>query len=294
MNKIRTFLCLFIFLPFSLFAAERLEWSADENVFEYKVEVKNKASGEVKSYTTQKNFIDLAEASGDYEFRVKALDMLGRESAVSEWQSFKISRALTPVLTGMPPASWKLPESSAELAVIPVSIQNVSPRTRVQLINQQTKEVVEGQLVLEFSAGIASASGIKVPQLKSGEWKISIRDPSGRSAESGIIKIESQKEERLKKEALAKAEEEKAAAKKAELAAALLAGAGTGTAGAGAMAAGDGSLVSGSESSSSSPDLTSKGAEASSGSKIFASNAQKIRIEKQIAKRVRGYQKKSR
>ena len=102
MNKIRTFLCLFIFLPFSLFAAERLEWSADENVFEYKVEVKNKASGEVKSYTTQENFIDLAEASGDYEFRVKALDMLGRESAVSEWQSFKISRALTPVLTGMP------------------------------------------------------------------------------------------------------------------------------------------------------------------------------------------------
>lgn len=293
MNKIRTFLCLFIFLPFSLFAAERLEWSADENVFEYKVEVKNKASGEVKSYTTQENFIDLAESSGDYEFRVKALDMLGRESAVSEWQSFKISRALTPVLTGMPPASWKLPESSADLAVIPVSIQNVSPRTRVQLINQQTKEVVEGQLVLESSAGIASASGIKVPQLKSGEWKISIRDPSGRSAESGIIKIESQKEERLKKEALAKAEEEKAAAKKAELAA-LLAGAGTGTAGAGAMAAGDESLVSGSESSSASPDLTSKGAEDSSGSKIFASNAQKIRIEKQIAKRVRGYQKKSR
>ena len=289
MNKIRTFLCLLILLPFSLFATERLEWSDDENVFEYKVEVKNKTTGEVKSYTTQQNFIDIAEDSGEYEFRVKALDMLGREGNASAWQSFRISKALTPVMTSLPPAGWKLPETSGELATIPVNIQNVSPRTSVQLVNQETKQVVEGQLVIQTSGGIASATGIKVPQLESGEWTIKVTDPSGRSAESGVIKIESQKEERLKKEALAKAEAEKAA-REAELAAAREAEAlakaeAEAAAGAGDIAGAEGDLAALAEDAASVADTSDK---------IFASNAQKIRIEKQIAKRVRGYQKKIR
>ena len=289
MNKIRTFLCLLILLPFSLFATERLEWSDDENVFEYKVDVKNKATGEVKSYTTQQNYIDIAEQSGEYEFRVKPVDMLGREGNASTWQGFKISKALTPVLTTMPPATWKLPETSGELATIPVNIQNVSPRTSVQFVNQETKQVVEGQLVIQSAGagGVAKATGIKVPQLESGEWKIKVTDPSGHSAETGVIKIESQKEERLKKEALAKAEAEKTAAREAELAAAKEAEAlakaeAEAAAGAGEAAGAEGNLA---------EDIASV---ADSSDKIFASNAQKIRIEKQIAKRVRGYQKKIR
>ena len=298
MNKIRTFLCLLILLPFSLFAAERLEWSDDENVFEYKVEVKNKTTGEVKSYTTQDNFIDINEQSGDYEFRVKPVDVLGREGNASAWQGFKISKALTPVLTTMPPAAWKLPETSGELATIPLSIQNVSPRTKVQLVNQETNQVVEGQLVLKVVGGIASASGIKVPQLASGEWKIKVTDPSGRSAESGVIKIESQKEERLKKEALAKAETEKAAVEKAALAAAggTAAGAGGLAAAEAGLAAGEGELASAGVSAGSEGGTSALAEESSvitdNTEKVFASNAQKLRIEKQIAKRVRGYQKK--
>lgn len=298
MNKIRTFLCLLILLPFSLFAAERLEWSDDENVFEYKVEVKNKTTGEVKSYTTQDNFIDINEQSGDYEFRVKPVDVLGREGNASAWQGFKVSKALTPVLTTMPPAAWKLPETSGELATIPLSIHNVSPRTKVQLVNQETNQVVEGQLVLKTAGGIASASGIKVPQLASGEWKIKVTDPSGRSAESGVIKIESQKEERLKKEALAKAETEKAAAEKAALAAAggTAAGAGGLVAAEAGLAAGEGELASAGVSAGSEGGTSALAEESSvitdNTEKVFASNAQKLRIEKQIAKRVRGYQKK--
>ena len=274
MNTIKTFLWLLILFSFSLSATERLEWSDDENVFEYKVEVKNKVTGEVKAYTTQQNFLDIDEASGEYEFRVKALDLLGREGNSSGWQSFRISRALTPLLTGLPPAVWKLPETSGELATLPVQIQNVSPRTRVQLLNQETNQVVEGQLVISREGDIVMASGIKVPQMESGVWKIKITDPSGRSAESGEIKIESQKEERLKKEALAKAEEEKAAleAEKEALLAAEEA----------ASEAGDAELAS-----------LDSGLTDTEG-KVFASNAQKIRIEKQIAKRVRGYQKKIR
>ena len=298
MNKIRIFLCLFFLLPLSAFSAERLEWSSDESVLEYKVELKNRKTGEVKSYTTQNNYIDIFENDGEYEFRVKPVDMLGREGDFSSWQSFKITKAMTPVLATMPPAAWKIPGASADLVTLPVDIQNVSARTKVQLVNQETKQVVDGSLVIQSKNGLSKASGIKVPQLASGEWKIKVTDPSGRSAESGVIKIESQKEERLKKEALAKAETEKAAAEKAALAAAggTAAGAGGLAAAEAGLAAGEGELASAGVSAGSEGGTSALAEETSvitdNTEKIFASNAQKLRIEKQIAKRVRGYQKK--
>lgn len=286
MNKIRIFLCLFFLLPLSAFSAERLEWSSDESVLEYKVELKNRKTGEVKSYTTQNNYIDIFENDGEYEFRVKPVDMLGREGDFSSWQSFKITKAMTPVLATMPPAAWKIPEASADLVTLPVDIQNVSARTKVQLVNQETKQVVDGSLVIQSKNGLSKASGIKVPPLPGGVWKLVVTDASGRSAESGIIKVENLKEEKQKKEALAKAEAEAKAAeaqsaREAELAAAenvALADAG-GLAGVDSAAGADAGLA---------EDILEQGV------KKTASSAQKIRIEKQIAKKVRGFQRKGR
>lgn len=286
MNKIRIFLCLFFLLPLSAFSAERLEWSSDESVLEYKVELKNRKTGEVKSYTTQNNYIDIFENDGEYEFRVKPVDMLGREGDFSSWQSFKITKAMTPVLATMPPAAWKIPEASADLVTLPVDIQNVSARTKVQLVNQETKQVVDGSLVIQSKNGLSKASGIKVPPLPGGAWKLVVTDASGRSAESGIIKVENLKEEKQKKEALAKAESEAKAAeaqaaREAELAAAenvALADAG-GLAGVDSSAVADAGLA---------EDILEQGV------KKTASSAQKIRIEKQIAKKVRGFQRKGR
>jgi hypothetical protein len=276
LNKHKVFLILLFLFPLSLFATERLEWSEDENVFEYKVEVKNKATGEIKSYTTQENFIDISESSGEYEFRVKTVDMLGREGNATAWQGFRISKAMTPVLAAMPPAVWQLPEAGGEAAVIPVDIQNVSGRTKVQLVNQETQKVVEGRLVIKNTGGILAATGIKVPELESGEWKIKVTDPSGRSAETGVIKIENQLEERRKKEAIAKAEAEEAA-RKAELEAAREAE---------LAAAREAELEAAKEAEALAMEEEAAGEE-----KIFASSGQKLRIEKQIAKRVRGFQK---
>ena len=286
MNKIRIFLCLFFLLPLSAFSAERLEWSSDESVLDYKVELKNRKTGEVKSYTTQNNYIDIFENDGEYEFRVKPVDMLGREGDFSSWQSFKITKAMTPVLATMPPAAWKIPEASADLVTLPVDIQNVSARTKVQLVNQETKQVVDGSLVIQSKNGLSKASGIKVPPLPGGVWKLVVTDASGRSAESGIIKVENLKEEKQKKEALAKAEAEAKAAEaqaasEAELAAAenvALADAG-GLAGVDSAAGADAGLA---------EDILEQGV------KKTASSAQKIRIEKQIAKKVRGFQRKGR
>ena len=73
---------------------QKLEWAGDENVLEYTVELRNKQTGEVKSFTTQDNFIEISEAPGSYEFRVKTVDILGREGKISGWQSFTSEPAI--------------------------------------------------------------------------------------------------------------------------------------------------------------------------------------------------------
>lgn len=289
MNKGRLAFCLLFIFNFSLFASERLEWSDDENVFEYTVEIKNRQTGEIKSFTTQKNYIEINEQSGDYEFRVKPVDMLGREGKSSAWQGFKISKAMTPVLSSVPPAKYTLPEPTGESVTIPVDIQNVSGRTSVQLINQDTKQVVEGQLVIKNVNGLATATGITVPLLSSGKWKIRVVDASGRSSESSVIKIENPVEEKQKAIAATKALEKKEAEKQAALA--------TVAGGSVSGASGIETAESGAEGfSKTEVALAEQKAEETTevSSKNVASSAQKLKIEKQIARRVRSFQKKVR
>ena len=168
---------------------QKLEWARDENVLEYTVEVRNKQTGEVKSFTTQDNFLEISEAPGNYEFRVKTVDILGREGKSSGWQSFKITKALMPDIASAPAGSWVIPESAEDSAVIPVQIKNISPRTKVQLVNAKTGEVVDGELITTGTGASALASGIKVPVLPEGDWKIKVTDASGKFAESAKIKI---------------------------------------------------------------------------------------------------------
>ena len=168
---------------------ERLEWSSDENVLEYTVEVRNKANGQVKTFTTQNNYIEISEAPGDFEFRVRAVDVLGRQGNPSGWQSFKISRALTPAINSVPAGSWEIPESASDFAIIPVDIKNIQSRTKAQLVNTKTGEVIDAELITSSSAGALSVSGIKIPVLNDGSWKIKVIDPSGKTSESGVIKV---------------------------------------------------------------------------------------------------------
>ena len=168
---------------------QKLEWAGDENVLEYTVELRNKQTGEVKSFTTQDNFIEISEAPGSYEFRVKTVDILGREGKVSGWQSFTITKALMPDIVSAPAGSWVIPEMAEDSMVIPVQIKNISSRTKIQFINAKTGEVVEGELITTGTGASAVASGVKLPVLPEGDWKIKVTDASGKFAESAKIKI---------------------------------------------------------------------------------------------------------
>lgn len=69
---------------------QKLEWRADENVLEYKVEVQNSAGKVLVSEVTEKSSVQFSLPAGNYTYKITAYDMLGRESVNTGWIPFEI------------------------------------------------------------------------------------------------------------------------------------------------------------------------------------------------------------
>ena len=92
-KRLIIFLCLIFAGCFCLFAqtfTQKLSWSSDPNVLEYKVEIKDSSGKIIQTITTQDNFVELSLTHGKYKCRITAYDLLGRESVSTVWQDFEI------------------------------------------------------------------------------------------------------------------------------------------------------------------------------------------------------------
>ncbi len=192
---------------------QRLEWSADKNAFEYKVEVRS-GGKTVQTFTTSDNFVNLNLPAGNYEYRVSVYDFLGREQDVSGWQKFEISKANLPVFNNMEKTA-DFDVAAGDKITLPVEVDNISAGAKVTLVNTKTGETVAGALVIQGAATGMSEIGTahaEFPVVSAGEWKLVVTNPSGLSAESAAITIKTYDSKAI---ALAKAEEEKRAAEEA-------------------------------------------------------------------------------
>lgn len=236
-HRIRKIQILLIFLIIAgagkniLFAQEtsagkfkqRLEWSADKNAFEYKVEIRS-GGKIVNTFTTSENFVNLNLPAGNYDYRVTVYDFLGREQDVSAWQKFEISKANAPAFSNVE-ENFEVDISSSGKIVLPVEVDNVAEGASVALVNVKTGEKIKGALVLSSVAGaavsgkseIAKASA-EFPKIAAGEWKLVVTNPSGLSSESQAIAVKTVDKEKERREAelaAAKAEKEAEEARKA-------------------------------------------------------------------------------
>lgn len=92
-KRLIIFLCLIFAGGFCLFAqtfTQKLSWSSDPNVLEYKVEIKDSSGKIIQTITTQDNFVELSLNHGKYKCRITAYDLLGRESVSTVWQDFEV------------------------------------------------------------------------------------------------------------------------------------------------------------------------------------------------------------
>ena len=192
---------------------QRLEWSADKNAFEYKVEVRS-GSKTVQTFTTSDNFVNLNLPAGNYEYRVSVYDFLGREQDVSGWQKFEISKANLPVFNNMEKTA-DFDVAAGDKITLPVEVDNISAGAKVTLVNTKTGETVAGTLVIQGATTGMSEIGTahaEFPVVSAGEWKLVVTNPSGLSAESAAITIKTYDSKAI---VLAKAAEEKRAAEEA-------------------------------------------------------------------------------
>ncbi|MBQ7158014.1 MAG: hypothetical protein IJS09_01120 [Treponema sp.] len=194
--------------------SQRLEWKADKNVLEYKVEIQSASGKAVKTIQTETNFVEFSLPAGQYRYRVHAYDFLGREARTSEWTNFDILKASTPEIT-LPKESVDLSADSKTLEM-PVTITDVTGATTVELVNEATGKVIKGTLSGSAAVGAvgsetARASKAQFKNVPEGEWKLRVTNPSGLASESPSFSVVDRP--RIEKERVA---EEKAAAKQAE------------------------------------------------------------------------------
>ena len=206
---------ILIFLTFAVFAQshfnQTLQWQADRNAFEYKVEVRG--GGKTESYTTRQTSISVNLSAGDYEYRVIVYDFLGREASSSEWRKFSVLKAVVPEISAPKKIEAEVSGKNVEL---PVDIKNIEKESTVELVNTDTNQTVKGTLQIVTDSGKLVAASATFPKISEGQWKVRVTNPSGLSSESGIISIESKEKAEAEQKRLAE-EQKKADLEKKKL-----------------------------------------------------------------------------
>ena len=166
--------------------SQRIEWRANANALEYKVEIQNVATDAVSSFTTEKTFADLSLAPGNYRYRVTVYDFLGRKATTSAWTAFSVIQAAKPEIRNIE-KNVTIPEADGRLEIA-VDIANVSADSVVELVSEN----VPGELGINGSGGKDEkerVSKVYFQDVPPGKWRLRVTNASGFSTESDVIEI---------------------------------------------------------------------------------------------------------
>ncbi|MDE6351443.1 MAG: hypothetical protein K2K67_10625 [Treponemataceae bacterium] len=166
--------------------SQRIEWRANANALEYKVEIQNVATDAVSSFTSEKTFADLSLAPGNYRYRVTVYDFLGRKATTSAWTAFSVIQAAKPEIRNIE-KNVTIPEADGRLEIA-VDIANVSADSVVELVSEN----VPGELGINGSGGKDEkerVSKVYFQDVPPGKWRLRVTNASGFSTESDVIEI---------------------------------------------------------------------------------------------------------
>ena len=191
--------------------SQHLEWKADKNAYEYKVELKSESVSTF--YSTQQAFLDLQLKPGKYSYRIYVYDLLGRESSISTWTDFEILKASQPEIT----AKSKEPvlaDGNGNIS-LDLDIEGINENSIVELIADPIQgKIVESNTDDSTDSETGSASKVEFSDVPEGRWRIRVTNQSGLSTESDVIEV--QKKGAAKKSSKADTKEEKVAEKSEE------------------------------------------------------------------------------
>lgn len=136
-------------------------------------------------FNTTETFIEFSYEPGRYRYRVYAYDFLGRETSVSDWREFEITRALEPKVKVRD--SVQIEKGSKENLVIPVDLDSITPESVVVLVDPETNEEIPGEI--QEDPEYPGAKVVVFPPIKKPDYKIKITNPGGLTTETDLLDI---------------------------------------------------------------------------------------------------------
>lgn len=221
-RKLYIILILLVLFSSSVLSAQstkfkqKLSWVEDKNAFDYKVEIRGVETSYKSLLESDTTFVEVSLPAGKYRYRVYAFDFLGRQASVSDWRDFTVLKAVQPQVVNK--EKTVVPVKDDKKVSIPVDVKSIEEDSKVELVNKETNQVVEGKLDVKVDdKNQLVASEAVFPMVEEGNWVVKVTNPSGLFTESEEIKVESNVT-RQQLEAERKAEEERIAAEKERLA----------------------------------------------------------------------------
>lgn len=217
-RKLYTILILLVLFSSSILSAQstkfkqKLSWVEDKNAFDYKVEIRGVETSYKSLLESDTSFVEVSLPAGKYRYRVYAFDFLGRQASVSDWRDFTVLKAVQPQVVNK--EKTVVPVKDDKKVSIPVDVKSIEEDSKVELVNKETNQVVEGKLDVKVDdKNQLVASEAVFPMVEEGNWVVKVTNPSGLFTESEEIKVESNVT-RQQLEAERKAEEESLAAER--------------------------------------------------------------------------------
>ena len=232
-RKLYTILILLVLFSSSILSAQstkfkqKLSWVEDKNAFDYKVEIRGVETSYKSLLESDTSFVEVSLPAGKYRYRVYAFDFLGRQASVSDWRDFTVLKAVQPQVVNK--KKTVVPVKDDNKVSIPVDVKSIEEDSKVELVNKETNQVVEGKLDVKVDdKNQLVASEAVFPMVEEGNWVVKVTNPSGLFTESEEIKVESnvarqqlEAERKAEKDRIAaerRAEEERIAAEEERLA----------------------------------------------------------------------------
>ncbi len=157
-----------------------LSWQGDANALSYEVEVRDSSGKTLVERATDETSLEVSLAPGEYSYRVRAINLLGKRESVGPWFVFTVKRAIKPEVDWISPNTL-YPEGD-EL-VVTVGGTGFADGLRVRIVGLDGTgdgpwgEVAESsreRIKVSFSSDL----------LGSGEFRLKVVNPSGLSGVS--------------------------------------------------------------------------------------------------------------
>ena len=227
-RKLYIILILLVLFSSSILSAQstkfiqKLSWVEDKNAFDYKVEIRGVETSYKSLLESDTSFVEVSLPAGKYRYRVYAFDFLGRQASVSDWRDFTVLKAVQPQVVNK--EKTVVPVKDDKKVSIPVDVKSIEEDSKVELVNKETNQVVEGKLDVKVDdKNQLVASEAVFPMVEEGNWVVKVTNPSGLFTESEEIKVEAyvtrqqlEAERRVEEERIAAEEERLAAERRAE------------------------------------------------------------------------------